>query len=451
MPTNSITTSHYERLASQIDRNRIAKSLDDLAKISDPAYGTAGVTRLCYSEFDLKGKNYVAQLMKEASLSVEVSPIGNTFGRLTGPNCDDKVVMTGSHTDSVIGGGHFDGIVGVVCGIEALRVMNQVKDDLVHPVEVIDFTGEESSRFGLSVIGSKVFMGEMKTDSLLLKDNDGTSLGQALQNVQSLQHYKGEKSTIWESQSAIRAVEASRGDANKIQAYVELHVEQAGFLEENAMTIGIVSGAAMPTRWAFEVIGEQAHSGTTPMERRKNALVAASEFILHVDQICKHEAQHGTVGAVTRLTVEPNVMNTVPGKCSFFLDLRSTDKTSKDRTKALLLQKMIEICDRYGVSYSYKVIGEDDPKTFSADIMALSKMVCDALAIPYMVLPSRAGHDACTISNHIKEVGMIFVPSRGGISHHHDEWSDIDDIVLGTKILLLTLFELASRKSISQS
>ncbi len=445
MPTNS-TTSKYEQLAAKIDKTRIAKALDDLSRISDPAYGPTGVTRLCYSDFDLQGKNYVAQLMLDAGLSVDVSPIGNTFGRLSGPHCDDRAVMTGSHTDSVIGGGHFDGIVGVVCGIEALRVLNQVKDELVHPVEVVDWQGEESSRFGLSVIGSKVFMGELKPESLLLKDNQGTSLAQALENIESLTHFKGKKTDKWSDQAAIQALASSRGDTAKIHSYVELHVEQAGFLEENSLPIGIVSGAAMPTRWAFDVVGEQAHSGTTPMERRKNALVAASEFVLLVDELCKLEAQHGTVGAVTRLTVEPNVMNTVPGKCSFFLDLRSTDKQSKDRVKTLLLQKMTEICERHGVSYSYKVIGEDDPKTFCADIMAVSKKVCDALATSYMVLPSRAGHDACTMSNHIKEVGMIFVPSKGGVSHHHDEWSDIDDIVLGTKILLLTLFELASRR-----
>jgi hydantoinase/carbamoylase family amidase len=446
MSTKSTEKTDYEKLARQIDKVRIAKSLQDLSEISDPAYGSTGVTRLCYSDADLKGKKYVAELMTEAGLSVAVSPIGNTFGRLNGAGCDERVVMTGSHTDSVINGGHFDGIVGVVCAIEALRVLNSVKDQLVHPIEVVDWMGEEASRFGLSMIGSKAFLGELKPESLLLKDNQDTSLAQALKSVESLEHFKGPKTSQWNEQSAQEAMRNSRGETSKIHSYVELHVEQAGFLEESAVPIGIVSGAAMPTRWAFDVVGEQAHSGTTPMERRKNALVAASEFVLLVDQVCKSESEHGTVGAVTRLTVEPNVMNTVPGQCSFFLDLRSTSKESKDRVKGLLLEKMSEICKRHGVSYSYKVIGEDDPKTFSTDIMTMSKWVCDTLGTPYMVLPSRAGHDACTMSNHIKEVGMIFVPSKGGVSHHHEEWSDIDDIVLGTKILLLTLFELATRK-----
>ena len=443
MPINSATTT-YEKLASSVDKTRIAKSLNNLAKITDPAYGDVGVTRLTLTECDLQGKNYVAQLMAEAKLDVRVSPLGNTFGRLSGPKCDKRVVLSGSHTDSVVNGGQFDGIVGVVCAIEALRVLNQVKDDLLHPLEVVDFTGEESARFGLSLFGSKAFMGELNAQSLQLKDNQGISLAQALQGVQSLDNFRGERATDWNDKKAAQAVAESRGNANEIRAYVELHVEQAGFLEENSQPIGIVSGAAMPTRWSIEIVGEQAHSGTTPMERRKNALVAASEFVLLVDQICKEESQFGTVGAVTKLTVEPNVMNTVPGHCSLFLDVRSTDKASKDRTTELLLAKLEEICKRHGLYYSYKVIAHDDPKTFSTDIMSISKKVCDALATPYMVLPSRAGHDACTMSNHIKEVGMLFVPSRGGVSHHHDEWTDIDDIVLGTKILLLTLFELAT-------
>jgi hydantoinase/carbamoylase family amidase len=444
MHTDSTSANKYEKLVRLVDKERISRALEELAKISDPAYGATGVTRMTLTDHDLQGKDFVAQLMQEAELDIRVSEIGNTFGRLAGPRCDTKTVMTGSHTDSVVNGGHFDGIVGVVCGIEALRILNEVKDELLHPLEVIDFTGEESARFGLSVFGSKVFMGELKEESLQLRDNDGISLAQALHRVQQMKHYAGTKSRNWTDENAKAAVLNSRGESKDIRAYIELHVEQAGFLEENSKPIGIVSGAAMPTRWAIDIVGEQAHSGTTPMERRKNALVGASEFLLLVDKICKEESHHGTVGAVTKLTVEPNVMNTVPGHCSLFLDVRSTSKASKDRTTALLLTKLEEICKQHGLYYSYKVIGHDDPKTFSTDIMAISKKVCEALATSYMVLPSRAGHDACTMSNHIEEVGMIFVPSKGGVSHHHDEWSDIDDIVLGTKVLLLTLYELAT-------
>jgi hydantoinase/carbamoylase family amidase len=280
--------------------------------------------------------------------------------------------------------------------------------------------------------------------TLLLTDSQGISLAQALHKVQSQKFYKGKKSDSWHLKDAEAAVEQSRADISKIRAYVELHVEQAGFLEEAGIPIGIVSGAAMPTRWSIEFIGEQAHSGATPMDRRKNALVAASEFVLLVDQLAKQEAAHGTVGAITKMTVEPNAMNTVPGKCTLFMDLRSTDKESKDKVKAVLLEKLSEICTRHQVTHNRKILSEDDPKTFSPNIMALSEKICQSMDVPYMVLPSRAGHDACNVSNRVKEVGMIFVPSKGGVSHHHAEWTDIDDIVLGTKILLLTLFELAT-------
>ncbi len=448
--TKNIATSKYTQLADLIDKERIANSLEHLANISDPAFGSTGVTRLAYSDTDIKGKNYIADLMTEAGLEVRVSPIGNTFGRLNGPKCDRSLVLTGSHTDSVINGGRFDGIVGVICAIEALRVLQQVKDDLIHPLEVIDFTMEESARFSLGLFGGKVFMGEVRGEnSLLLKDDKGISLAEALQNVETLKHFKKDTKSSFDApmKRALRVVEESAADIKTIHAYVELHVEQAGFLEEAKIPIGIVSGAAMPTRWAIEIIGEQAHSGTTPMERRKGALVPASEFVLQVDKICKEEAAHGTVGAITKISVEPNAMNTVPGKCSMFLDLRSTNKESKDRVKNLLLKKLDEICTKYGVTLSRKVISEDDPKTFSPNIMAISQKACESLGVQCMVMPSRAGHDACTVSNHIKEVGMIFIPSKGGVSHHHEEWTDINDIVLGTKILLLTLLELATRKA----
>lgn len=452
MAVANIMSSRYKELADLIEKERIVKSLDHLAAISDPIFGSIGVTRLAYSETDIKGKNYVARLMAEAGLDVHVTPIGNTCGRLSGAGCDDRLVVSGSHTDSVINAGHFDGIVGVVCAIEALRVLRQVKDELRHPLAAIDFAMEESSRFGASLLGSKAFMGETVSEStLILKDNQGVSLWQALQKIETLEFFKDKRSSApesdWTLEKAHLAVERSRADVEKIHAYVELHVEQAGFLEENALPIGIVSGAAMPTRWAIEVAGEQAHSGTTPMERRKNALIAASEFVLAVDQACKAESSHGTVGAITKMSVEPNAMNTVPGKCLMWLDLRSTDKQSKDRVKTLLLAKLDEICARCQVAYSHKVITEEDPKTFSPNIMTISQGICEMLAVPYMILPSRAGHDACTVSKHVKETGMIFVPSKGGISHHHEEWTDINDIVLGTKILLLTLLELAMRRS----
>lgn len=449
MSTKNLTHSSHIQLANSINKDHIARSLEHLAKISDPAFGTTGVTRLAYSDTDIKGKNYIAELMTQAGLEVKVSPIGNTIGRLKGSKCDEFAVISGSHTDSVINGGHFDGIVGVICAIEALRVLQQVKDDLIHPIEVIDFAMEESARFGLSLLGSKAFMGEVSGEnSLLLQDNQGVSVAEALKNVETLKYFKNENNKSFDSsiKRALWAVEESKADVKKIRAYVELHVEQAGFLEEAKIPIGIVNGAAMPTRWAIQIIGEQAHSGTTPMERRKNALVAASEFVLLVDKICKDEASHDTVGAITKMAVEPNAMNVVPGKCSMFLDLRSADKESKDRVKNILLKKLDEICSKYGVTHSRKVISEDGPKTFSSDIMAISQKACENLGLKYMVMPSRAGHDACTVSNHIKEVGMIFVPSKGGVSHHHEEWTDIDDIVLGTKILLLTLLELATTK-----
>ena len=446
MSANIQLSTDHLRLADEVDKERIMGSLSRLAAISDPAFGKEGVTRLAYSKFDIEGKNLIAKLMAEAGLEVRMSPIGNTFGRLSGSRCDGQAVLTGSHTDSVIRGGRFDGCVGVVCAIEALRILAKVKDELVHPLEVIDFAMEEAARFGVACLGSKVFMGQEIDESLwLLADSQGISIAQALSEMASAKNSNEKNNSLSPLNKAKLAAENSRAQIGNIRAYVELHVEQAGFLEENKMPIGIVDTCAMPTRWAIDIVGEQAHSGTTPMHRRRNALVAASEFVLLVDKICREESSKNTVGAVTKLSVEPNAMNTVPGKCSLFLDLRSTDKQSKDKVKNLLLAELEQLCQRHQVTFARQVITEDDPKVFSPEIMAISQKVCEALKTPYMVLPSRAGHDACNVSNRVKEVGMIFIPSRAGVSHHHEEHTDADEIVLGAKVLLLTLLELATK------
>jgi hydantoinase/carbamoylase family amidase len=438
MTTTKDLSVRYLKLADLIEKKRIITTLDQLAEFSDHISGSTGVTRLAYSDADLKGKAYIANLMKEAGLDVQVSRVGNIFGRLKGSRCDDKVVMTGSHTDTVHDGGRFDGIVGVVSAIEALRVLAQVKEELVHPIEAVDWAMEEAARFGNCHFGSKVFMGEAIDESTLcLKDRQGITLAEAMQKANQLD--QGDALS-----ASTKAVNQSRGNVQKVKAYIELHIEQSGELEEQNLTVGVVKAAAGPTRWAIEIVGKQAHSGSTPMNRRHNALLAAAQFVLAVEQVCQAESVHGTVGTVTKLTVEPNSPPVVPGKCSLFLDFRSTDAASKKRVKAFLEKELQNISAQCKVDSNHQIIMNEEPTLFSPKIMEAIKQSCAALRTPHLILPSRAGHDACTVARKLKDVGMIFVPSRGGVSHHPEEWTDPDHIVSGAKVLLLTLLQLAT-------
>jgi allantoate deiminase len=441
-----MVVNKFLSLVDKIDKDRIVENLERLSKYSEDTNGS-GITRLAYSEFDLKGKTFIAELMKEAGLQVNVSEIGNTIGQLAGSKSDDAIVLTGSHTDTVVQGGKYDGAIGVVCAIEALRVLHKIKDELFHPIAVVDWAMEEAARFGNCHLGSKVFVGEKVEEStLLLEDGNGVSLAEAISRADwSNGSLSDTKLAKHESLKAAHlAIENSRGQTGKIKAYIELHIEQSGELEEKEIPIGVVTTAAGPTRWLIEMIGEQAHSGSTAMNNRKNALLGAAQFVLAVESICKVESILGTVGTITRLNVEPNSSTVVPGKCSLFLDTRGTDAASKERVKTSLNEELDHISTDWNLDCIRHVIMDEEPIIFSPFIASIIKQSCESLSIPHIELPSRAGHDACTIRGKVDDVGMIFIPSRNGISHNPAEWSEPEHILLGTKVLLLSLLKLAT-------
>src|SRR5258708_16869526 len=253
-----MTIAHTERwrqfvhLVDSIDLQHIMDTIDEFAGVSITAADTEGVTRLAYSDLDIKARNRIITLMGDAGLNVRVAPIGNIFGKLTSRCPDKPVILVGSHSDSVVNGGRYDGVMGLICAIEATRVLHNIKDELTYPIEVVDFAMEESSRFGGDYgFGSHVMVGEVIQENRLLRtDKNGVTLAAALQNIKRLNNYP----RLDDSPSEILAagfdlIARSQRSPEEIKVYLEMHIEQSVTLEEQGVPIGAVTGAATPTRW----------------------------------------------------------------------------------------------------------------------------------------------------------------------------------------------------------
>jgi N-carbamoyl-L-amino-acid hydrolase len=326
-----------------------------------------------------------------------------------------------------LSGGHFDGVVGVIGALEVIRVLNENNIITKRPVEVINFSCEESSRFGGATLGSKAMAGKIGIDDLKkYKDKAGISLYEELES-------KGFRP------NDIASAQIGTGD---IYAFVELHIEQGPVLEANNIPIGIVTSIAAPTRFKVIIEGRADHSGNTPMGLRKDALAAASELVLGVEKIAREEAGENTVGTVGYLYVQPGAMNVVPGKVELGIDIR--DINSEDKLKAVDAVKRLmgEIAATRGVKVDYEILTHDEPVSLAEKVINTIEVTAQEKDIPYIKMPSGAGHDAMHMAD-IAQAGMIFIPSINGISHNIAENSKMEDIVQGTELLLAVTIKLA--------
>lgn len=438
-------------LAEKIHPERLMKRLDQLAQIGKSAQN--GVTRLAFTEEDRLARELVIDWMCKAGLEVRVSPIGNILGRLGEEDADVPVVMTGSHIDTVLDGGRFDGALGVIAAIEVAQVIKEDGVSLSHPLEVVCFVMEESSRFSVGyAFGSKVMTGQPISEEMLLaRDKDGQTLVEAIYHMRSqeLGSSKGvpRQGDLIETVSTY--IRESRYPENRIQAFVELHIEQGPVLHMLRRPIGVVTAIAAPTRLGITFVGRQNHSGTTPMGLRKDALVASAEVILAVESICK--SSESVVGTVGRIEVQPNVINVIPGKVRMFIDVRSVSNKAKTGVVDSVRKEIRRIANSRGIVYEMDTITDETPQPLSGKIVSLIEKHCGTLGIECHRLTSGAGHDAAQVAKVVEDTGMIFVPSRDGVSHGPQEWTDEQDILKGTQILLLTLLDLTQSYKITGS
>jgi beta-ureidopropionase / N-carbamoyl-L-amino-acid hydrolase len=411
-----------------VNQQRLWSTLEKLSEFGRPAGGgfDAGVTRLAFSEEDLAARGWLMQQMRDSGLSVRVDPAGNIFGRRAGKE-NLPTILFGSHIDSVPRGGNFDGDVGSLGALEVMRALNDGKVATRHPFEMVIWTNEEGPHFGRGMLGSSAAAGLLSPDVLDRKDEKGATLGDWLRRY---------------GQDPARVADA-RIPSNSLAAYLELHIEQGGVLDESKIQIGVVQGIVGVYWWSCTATGFANHAGTTPMDRRQDALAAAARAALVVREEVRAEPgrQVGTVGYVR---VEPGAPNIVPGRVEFPVELRDLDKDKVARIWLRVEKRFQEIGQEEKVSIQCEPLQANEPALTDPGIRDDVGTVARGAGFSTLDLPSGAGHDAQQIAR-LAPMGMIFVPSRDGISHSPHEYTAPEDVANGAEVLYRTLLSLDTR------
>ena len=434
IPVNSLPTpnsggaglENLEKMGSlAVNGDRLMAHIFELATIGGLENG--GVCRLAFSAEDLLGRQQVSTWMQEAGMTVRVDAAGNMIGRYAGLS-DRAAIATGSHIDTVPVGGRYDGVLGVLAGIELVQTLRDHSLRLQHPIEVIVFSDEERS-----VIGCKAMRGGILEAPEYYARTDGTSIQSCLKQVGG----------NWDEISTARR----DGDREMI-AFVELHVEQGGVLEANGAAIGIVQGIVGQYRFAVKVTGRMNHAGTTPMNDRKDALLAAAKIIVAVNDIAIG-SPGDQVATVGYLTVLPNATNTVAGEADLRIDLRDLSDENLQQLIAHIRQAIAEIALTTGTEITITEMLNLKPTLANNLIQETIAQVCQDLQLDPCYLPSRAGHDAQEIGR-FTAMGMIFVPSQHGLSHSEAEYTSPEHCIQGTNVLLHTFLSIDRQAAIDR-
>jgi beta-ureidopropionase / N-carbamoyl-L-amino-acid hydrolase len=397
-----------ERLT--INGDRLLGRIDQLAKIGQQPDGT--IRRLAFTPEDQQARALVSVWMVEAGMSVRVDAAGNLIGRYSGLQPDLPALATGSHIDTVPSGGRYDGVLGVLAGIEVVRTLQEQNLHLNHPIEVIAFSDEESS-----MVGSRAIAGTVDVNEVAALASHLEAVGGAWLNLNT-----------------------ARRTQSEIAAFVELHVEQGCVLENLGKSIGIVEGVVGMRRYAIRIQGQANHAGTTPMHLRQDALIAGAKLVLAV-QTMALQAPGEPVATVGSLNVAPNAANIVPGQVDLTVDLRDLSESCLDKMTATLMQAVEAIALETHTQISINPILQVQPSPAAPYIQSVIEQVCRQANLTYTPMPSRAGHDAMEMGR-LTNMGMIFVPSQGGISHSGDEYTSPEQCFQGTRVLMHTLLEL---------
>ena len=352
--------------------------------------------------------------MRDAGLKVSIDAVGNVIGCLAGAN-DGPALVTGSHIDTVDGAGKFDGVIGVLGAIEAVRVLQERNLVLDGELRVLAFFGEESNRFGLSCIGSRALTGALSQTDMAIESSDGETLAAALEGNGA-------------NPDAVADAEWSSGE---VRAFVELHVEQGPILEASGVDIGVVESIVGIRRGSVIFDGRRDHAGTTPMERRHDACTAMSECIVRIEQFAIAEGAVATPGRVTALPGETNV---VPYRAELTFEVRSADQDWLDRSLGAVEQILSEVCSRRRIEFTMNELPADPVVQLDASVQDKIETAAEKLELTSMRLPSGAGHDAAFMAARWPS-GMIFVPSENGRSHCEEEFTEADQIAHGVDVL----------------
>ncbi|MCP4630621.1 MAG: Zn-dependent hydrolase [bacterium] len=402
---------------------RIQSDIEAINKFN--ATPGSGVTRPTFSKEYQGATDYVVEELKKIGAAISICPAGNIRGRLSGSQKDAPAIMMGSHLDTVAHGGQFDGVVGVVTALEAARRI--VEDKATHrlPVDVVIFPEEEGSRFGRGLLGSSIWTGILDPDRLnSIKDANGMTYLDAM------------------TQAGLSVNDDCKLKATDIAAMLEVHIEQGAVLEKRGHRIGLVEAIAGIQQLNITIKGTADHAGTTPMMDRSDPLQGAARIIIEVDKIARRTGPH-TVATVGRIICEPAQVNVIPGLVRFSVDIRDSDKKLLDSAVAEIQQAVQNICNERQLGVEFVGMSESEPVVLSAGIINLLEEKTREKDITPFRMISGAGHDTALVAE-LTKAGMIFVPSRDGLSHCPREYSRIEDIALACEILLETVVELAA-------
>ncbi|HEU5342598.1 M20 family metallo-hydrolase [Edaphobacter sp.] len=419
----------------QIDQARLIDELQTLATITsvEPSPEGTAVTRIVFTPDDLRARTWLKSLAQQEGFTLREDAAGNTFIRWQGSDPSLSAVATGSHTDAVPHAGMYDGTVGVLGGLEALRALKQSGYTPRRSIELVMLTSEEPTRFGIGCIGSRLMAGVLdpaRADRLRDLTHANDDEASTLAAIRTAAGFTG-------------PLESVKLPPNHFHAWVELHIEQGPLLEREHIPIGIVTHIAAPASYRFTITGLGGHAGALLMPDRKDALCAAAELILSVERHALATRAIDTVATIGTCDVHPGAVNSVPSRVALALDIRDTDPARRESVMQAIRADIADIARRRNITIDEQFINADAPAVSSPHIVQTLEAICTAEDIPYKTMVSRAYHDSSFIAA-IAPIAMIFIPCRNGVSHRPDEYAAPEDIARGTRLLALALAKLTS-------
>lgn len=411
-------------MSLQIDTERLMAEIEYLARISDTPYPS--VTRVLFSSVDLQAREWLKLLYADAGLQVREDAVGNTFARWVGTDPAAAPVATGSHTDAIPNAGRFDGVVGVLGGLEAIRALQRAGRRPRRSIELVMFTAEEPTRFGLGCLGSRLMAGALSRPQIeALRDPQGLSVD----DVCARAYMQG-------------TLESVRLEPGCYDSFVELHIEQGPLLEQKKMPIGVVTAIAAPAALRIDLTGPGGHAGTVLMPDRHDPSLAAAEIMLAVERAALATQSRDTVATCGLVQVRPGAVNSIPREVRLEIDVRDIDRTRRDGVLAAIRTAARTAAAKRGCGFNEQLINADPPATCAPHIVAAVEESASALGLPCQRMISRAYHDSLFMAQ-VCPTAMVFVPSKDGISHRPDEYSSPGEIAGGVWVLAGALDRLA--------
>jgi allantoate deiminase len=411
-------------LQNVVDAKRISTRIEQLAGCSSTS---VGVTRLPFTAESSEAERLVEEWMKAAGMTVRKDGLNNIIGRYEGKNPSAPVLMVGSHLDSVIEAGKYDGILGVISGIEVVQTLRDNGLILDNPIEVVGFCDEEGVRFHSTFLGSRAIAGTFTDKDLERADEKGITIAEALKGIGIADPY---------------AYKNASRTPEELLAYLELHIEQGPVLEKENEPVGVVSGIAGATRFSFEIIGKSGHAGTVPVAIRQDALLGASDLICYIEKIALQNKP--LVATVGKLTVSPGASNVIPGLVTGTLDIRDLNVERKQKAIDAILTESERIAESRGLQMKFEQVMEADPVYCNEEIIRLIEESISERSGGVVSLVSGAGHDAMAMAD-VTNVAMIFVRCKDGLSHHPDEFVTVEDMGAGAEVLYSIVTKLATK------